>query len=112
MYSCRYFIFLLNVDGVVGEVLFWSIRLCTGPTVYTYDVHQAWVKIYSRMLRTMVPLAVSHELRDGSAQEKRFLGDSIGLSLAEESVLNDFQSAHQDGEPGDINAMLASEIRS
>jgi hypothetical protein len=80
---------------VVGEVLFWSIRLCTGPTVYTYDVHQAWVKIYSRMLKTMVPLAVAHELRDGSAQEKRFLGDSIGLSLAEESCLNDFEATQK-----------------
>lgn len=80
------------IDGVVGEVLFWSIRLCTGPTVYTYDVHQSWVKIYSRMLKTMVPLAVAHELRDGSAQEKRFFADTIGLSVAEESVLNDFES--------------------
>ena len=82
----------------MGEVLFWSIRLCTGPTVYTYDVHQAWVKIYSRMLKTMVPLAVAHELRDGSAQEKRFFGDSIGLSLAEESVLQDLESRHKPSE--------------
>ncbi len=111
MFDIFYLIFWFKIDGVVGEVLFWSIRLCTGPSVYTYDVHQAWVKIYSRMLRTMVPLAVSHELRDGSAQEKRFLGDSIGLSLAEESVLNDFQSAHQEAETGDVNAMLSSEAR-
>lgn len=74
--------------GVVGEVLFWAIREVAGPEVYTFEVHQAWVKIYSRMLKTMVPVAVAHELKDGSAQEKRFFGDTIGLSAAEEQVLN------------------------
>lgn len=76
--------------GVVGEVLFWSIRLCVGPLVYTYDVHQAWVKIYSNMLKIMVPSAVGYELKNNSGQEKRFLCDSIHLSNAEESVLHDF----------------------
>lgn len=76
---------------MVGEVLFWSIRNCVGPTVYTNEVHNAWVKIYSRMLKTMVPVAVAYELEDGSAQEKRFFGDSIGLSMAEESVLNNIE---------------------
>lgn len=75
--------------GLVGEVLFWSIRQTVGPTMYTYDVHQAWVKIFSHMLKVMVPVAVAYELQDGSAQEKRFLGENIGLSGAEEHVLND-----------------------
>lgn len=66
--------------------------MCVGPTIYTYDVHQSWVKIYSRMLKIMVPVAVSHELRDGSAQEKRFLGASIGISQDEEAALSDFNS--------------------
>ncbi len=65
--------------------------------MYTYDVHQAWVKIYSRMLKTMVPVAVAHELKDGSAQEKRFFGDTIGLSAAEESILNGL--SQPDSEP-------------
>eukprot|EP00401_Gymnodinium_catenatum_P081185 CAMPEP_0117528724 /NCGR_PEP_ID=MMETSP0784-20121206/37461_1 /TAXON_ID=39447 /ORGANISM="" /LENGTH=131 /DNA_ID=CAMNT_0005325017 /DNA_START=314 /DNA_END=709 /DNA_ORIENTATION=- len=74
--------------GVVGEVLFWAIRNVVGSEAYTFEVHQAWVKLYSRMLKTMVPVAVAHELKDGSAQEKRFFGDTIGLSAAEESVMN------------------------
>ena len=61
--------------------------MCVGAELYTYDIHQSWVKIYSRMLKTMVPVAVAHELKDGSAQEKRFFGDTIGLSAAEESIL-------------------------
>lgn len=82
-----------TLDGVVGEVLFWAIRMCVGVEMYSYEVHQAWVKIYSRMLKTMVPVAVAHELKDGSAQEKRFFGDTIGLSAAEESILNGFNEA-------------------
>eukprot|EP00981_Chlorochromonas_danica_P001062 scaffold243_cov163-Ochromonas_danica.AAC.15 len=60
--------------GMVGEVLFWAIRQCIGVESYTNEVHQAWVKIYSRMLRTMVPVAVAYELRMGShVQTLRFL---------------------------------------
>ncbi|RYH04781.1 hypothetical protein EON65_46525 [archaeon] len=60
----------------MGEVLFWSIKQCVGA-MYTPEVHLAWVKIYSRMLRTMVPVAVAYELKDGSGQQKRFLNHSI-----------------------------------
>lgn len=61
------------LDGVVGEVLFYVLRLCLGPLVYTYDVHRAWVKVYSRMLKVIVPIAISYELKSGSKlQEERF----------------------------------------
>eukprot|EP01034_Spumella_vulgaris_P024696 gene24696-31070_t len=43
-------------NGVVGDVLFWTLKK---------------VKVYSRMLRTIVPVAVSMELKDGSAQLTR-----------------------------------------
>lgn len=75
-------------DGLVGEVLFWSIRQCTGPKIYTYDVHQAWIKIYSHMLRVMVPLAVAYELVDGSAQENRFKGE-VTASIREHVLLDE-----------------------
>lgn len=97
--------------GVVGEVLFWSIRLCTGPTIYTYEVHQAWVKIYSHMLKTMVPLAVAHELRDNSAQERRFVADSIGLSMAEEACLSDFNAPVAE-DSTQVSNMLQGQISS
>jgi len=59
--------------GVVGEVLFYVLRLCLGPLVYTYDVHRAWVKVYSRMLKIIVPVAISYEIKSGpKLQEKRF----------------------------------------
>jgi hypothetical protein len=64
------------------------------------------------MLKTMVPLAVAHELRDGSAQEKRFLGDSIGLSVAEESVLNDFEARSKpaEDEQAEASSIISREI--
>lgn len=58
-------------DGVVGEVLFWALKRCLGEACYSAALHRAWVKIYSRMLRTIVPVAVSMELKDGSAQVNR-----------------------------------------
>jgi len=68
---------MIDSDGLVGDVLFWSLSRCVGVIVYTDVVHTAWVKIMSRMLRTMVPLAVAHELKDGSAQTKRLIAAEL-----------------------------------
>eukprot|EP00981_Chlorochromonas_danica_P011948 scaffold4358_cov177-Ochromonas_danica.AAC.2 len=51
--------------GIVGDVLFYTVKRCVGEDHYTDRVHLAWVKIISRMLRTMVPIAVTHELVHG-----------------------------------------------
>jgi hemoglobin-like flavoprotein len=50
--------------GVVGDVLFWSIRFLLGP-MYIRLVEQSWVRIYSSMLRIIVPIAVSFEHTHG-----------------------------------------------
>lgn len=50
-----------DIDGIVGEVLLWALRRCLGPDAFTSEVHVAWLKIYSRMLRIMVPVAVCYE---------------------------------------------------
>jgi len=73
--------------GIVGEVLFWTLRAILGPQEYSNELNGAWVKIYSRMLRVMVPIAIAYELKDGSAQEKRFFAQTIGLSCTEEKAL-------------------------
>jgi len=62
--------------GIVGEVLFWTLRHCLGPD-YDPPTHNAWVKIYSRMLKVMVPVAVVFEMRNGQAQIDRFKYDDI-----------------------------------
>ena len=58
----------LSLDGIVGEVLFWVLKRCVGARVYSQSVHVAWVKIYSRMLRTIVPVAISYELKGGKSK--------------------------------------------
>lgn len=73
---------MLNVDGLIGDVLFWSLARCVGQELYTDEVHQAFIKIMSRMLRTMVPLAVAFELRDDSAQSKRIGKHLESMSLS------------------------------
>ena len=54
---------MLSVDGIVGEVLFYSLRVVLG-SAYTPEVHHVWIKIFCRMLRTIIPSAVYLELHN------------------------------------------------
>lgn len=61
----------MTIDGIVGEVLFWSLNKVLGPALYTPAVHRSWVKVYNRMINTIIPLAVRMEMnnphkRDGN----------------------------------------------
>jgi hypothetical protein len=62
------------------------------------------------MLKVMVPIAVAHELKDGSAQEKRFFGQSLGLKREEEMALQGLESAAKSGSPA--KHMFAQEPKS
>ena len=69
--------------GIVGEVMFWTLGKILGPA-YTPEVHDAWVKIFSSMMKIIVPIAVAHEIKDNSAQLARLeksqdMGHEIGL---------------------------------
>ena len=69
--------------GIVGEVMFWTLGKVLGPA-YTPEVHNAWVKIFSSMMKVIVPIAVAHELRDNTSQRVRLekardQGAEIGL---------------------------------
>lgn len=73
--------------GIMGEALFWALRMTLGDSVYTIDAHRVWVRIYSRMIRVIVPVAVAYEMRDGASQSIRF-GDreTINSALVEHTV--------------------------
>ena len=45
---------VLNIDGIVGEVLFWVMRRCLGEA-YDDPMHRVWVLIVSRMIKIMIP---------------------------------------------------------
>ncbi len=71
----------------MGDVLFWVMQRVLGRDAYNLQLHLAWVKIYSRMLRTIVPVAVAMELKDGSAQVSR-------LTVHETKMFEESQSRH------------------
>ena len=73
----------------MGEVLIYSLRATVGAEAFNPTVHLAWIKIYSRMLRTMVPVAVQHELSSNSSfRSKRFLTNSLGASGGDDSLVD------------------------
>lgn len=53
----------MMIDGIFGEVLFWTIKLTVGKTNYDTVTHTAWVKIYSKMLSIILPISVKYELQ-------------------------------------------------
>jgi hypothetical protein len=69
---------LFCVDGIVGEVLFWVLKQVLGATAYTAELHTAWIKIYSRMLKTIVPVAVALELKTTTGASSLFGGKVSG----------------------------------
>lgn len=81
-------------DGLLGDVLFWALERCVGEDIYNHEMHIAWVKIYSRMLRTMVPMAVAHELRNGSAQAKRMSTYFGTYALSNSRTVSEESAAH------------------
>ena len=57
--------------GIMGEVLIWSLNHTLGPSVFTLDCRKAWIRIFCRMIRIMIPSAVQYELENGEAQRLR-----------------------------------------
>lgn len=50
-------------DGIFGECLFWTLKLTLGPE-YDAITHMGWVKIFSRVLKAMIPVAIEYELEN------------------------------------------------
>jgi hemoglobin-like flavoprotein len=50
-----------NEYGIVGDVLFYSLQKCLGSESYSEPTERAWIKIYSSMLKHIVPRALHHE---------------------------------------------------
>jgi hemoglobin-like flavoprotein len=98
---------ILCIDGTVGEVLFWVLRKIIGDQ-YDSKVHQAWVKVYSRMLRIIVPNAVAMELATGSSfQQKRFgAGDSTMFDMSREG-----SAITQEADVGEMDHLKSEKIR-
>ena len=53
--------------------MFWAVKTVVGQSIYNEQTHRAWVKIFSQMLRVIVPVAVAHELASNEAQQNRVM---------------------------------------
>jgi hypothetical protein len=49
-----------NEYGVVGDVLFYSLQYCLDKDVYDRKTELAWIRIYSAMLRLLLPEVLQH----------------------------------------------------
>lgn len=107
-----YFILIKYLDGIVGEVLFYVLKVCLGA-VYVPSLHKVWVKVYSRMLRTIVPIAVALELKGSrgghgeAAKERPTIRASYMFSPAQTMAFA--QAAELAGEDRDELVELKSE---
>ena len=79
--------------GVMGDVLFYTIKKCVGPVVFTSEVFDAWTRIYSAMLQEIAPLAVYYErngMHQGLVHRPRFVSGSEkkrpDLTFSDETV--------------------------
>ena len=82
--------------GIMGEVLMWTLAQVLGPDTFTAQHAKAWVRVYCRMLRIMVPLAVQYEIEDGESLRLRFgeegardiepAGKSVSAGMADMSA--------------------------
>jgi hypothetical protein len=50
-----------NEYGVVGDVLFYTLQHCLDEDVYDRETELAWIRIYSAMLRAILPTALQYE---------------------------------------------------
>ena len=61
--------------GVVGDVLFWCIRLCIGTDAYAPAVQSAWTKFFSMILQIVVPVAVSVQGQEPEIERNKYKTD-------------------------------------
>ena len=54
---------------LVGEVLLWTFDVCLGPQ-FDNASKEAWVRIYSKMLAEIIPVAVREESAIAAASGK------------------------------------------
>lgn len=82
--------------GIVGEVMFWTLRVVLGPEHLSEQTYFIRTKIFSRMLKVMVPSALAHELKSGteSQQGVRLMHEHTSLKRKVEDEAEKARSMH------------------
>lgn len=77
--------------------MFYVLRQCLGQDVYIQSIHQVWVKVYSRLLRTIVPVAIALELKGNRSadgpKERPTIRASYMFSQAQTMAFSQAQAA-------------------
>lgn len=70
------------------QVMFWALDHCLGKDIFDANCRLCWVKIFSSMLRVIVPVAVAHELASNEAQKNRVVDhkDAFGYTPTDMSL--------------------------
>ena len=72
--------------GIVVEVLFYALRRCLGEA-YDRTIHNIWVRVVSRMLKVMVPVAVAYEIHTGGVHQQVRISECSRISAGFSSVV-------------------------
>jgi uncharacterized membrane protein YwzB len=49
--------------GAVGSIMFWSLKACLAE-LFSVESYVAWVRLYCRLLRIIIPLAIQFEVSE------------------------------------------------
>ena len=74
-------------DTLGAEIFFWTANKVFGPKIFNTELQDCMYRIYSRLLTTIVPLAVAYEMKTQSAaQNLRKEERAVSRRLQEEAT--------------------------
>mmetsp|Transcript_25210 Transcript_25210/g.22940 ORF Transcript_25210/g.22940 Transcript_25210/m.22940 type:complete len:122 (-) Transcript_25210:291-656(-) len=62
----------------------WTFKHLLGPD-FTYEIYNAWVKLFSLLLTVMIPVSVKHEYKNNASQLKRFAKSNRKIDTSTDS---------------------------
>lgn len=74
--------------GIIGEVLFWSLKHCLGDS-YDERTNQAWIKIFSYMLKIIVPVSLADEINELNMIRKGIIPAYLQQTQTSHSSIHD-----------------------
>ncbi len=65
----------------VGQVLLWTLQRVLGPNIYNREAEIVWQKIYSSMLKIIMPLSIHFEREEGKMGRTSIFGSQNRSSI-------------------------------
>lgn len=59
----------VNEFGIMGDVLFWTLHHVLGREEFQGATEQAWIRVYSSMLKHIIPAMITYERQSHHTQE-------------------------------------------